>query len=230
MKWRILARVAAALAALGGLAGEARADMVLSQVIVDMQPDKPLRGDIEVFNDGPDRMYVAADPFEVLKAGTPGEQWVPASDPSRSGILVAPARLVLAPGERRIIRIAAIGGRPASDRVYRVSIRPVAGPVTANVSALKVLVGYQALVLVRPAQFTGDVVGKREGRTLTLTNASNTAQELFQGRQCDAAGKDCRDLPAKRLYPGAEWRQTLPFDTPVSYEASIGPKVRDRQF
>ena len=74
MKWRILARVAAALAALGGLAGGARADMVLSQVIVDMQPDKPLRGDIEVFNDGPDRMYVAADPFEVLKAGTPGEQ------------------------------------------------------------------------------------------------------------------------------------------------------------
>jgi P pilus assembly chaperone PapD len=217
-------------AALCGLAGAARADMVLSQVIVDMLPDKPLRGDIEVFNDGSDRMYVSADPFEVLKPGAPGERWVPATDPAISGILVAPEKLVLAPGERRTIRIAAVGGRPSSDREYRVSIRPVAGPVTADVSALKVLVGYQALVLVRPAQFTGDVVGERRGRTLTLTNAGNTAQELFQGKQCDASGKDCRPLPAKRLYPGAAWQQTLPFDTPVTYKAAIGPKVRDRQF
>lgn len=223
-------RAALAMATALGLAQWAHAEMVLSQVIVDLQPGKPPRDDIEVFNDGPDRMYVAADPFEIRNPGTPQEQRVPAGDPEQSGILVSPERLVLAPGEHRTIRIAAVGERSAQDRVYRVAIKPVAGPVSAGQSALKVLVGYDALVLVRPAQFTGDVTGQRSGKTLTLTNAGNTAQELFDGRQCDAAGKDCRDLPAKRLYGGASWQQTLPFDTPVNYKAAIGPTVRQRTF
>jgi len=204
--------------------------MVLSQVIVDLMPDKPARDDIEVWNDGPERMYVAADPFEIRNPGTAEEQRVPASDPEQSGLLVAPQKLVLEPGERRIVRVAALGDRPATDRVYRLSIRPVAGAVEADESALKVFVGYDALVLVRPAAFTGDVAGQRAGKTLTLTNAGNTAQELFAGRQCDASGKDCRDLPARRLYAGASWSQPLPFDTPVTYKAGIGGKVRERTF
>ena len=225
-----LSRAGLALAATLGLAGWAHAEMVLSQVIVDLLPNKPPRDDIEVFNDGPDRMYVAADPFEILHPGTAQEQRVPASDPEQSGILVSPQKLVLAPGEHRTIRVAAVGERPTSDRIYRVSIRPVAGPVSASETALKVLVGYDALVLVRPAQFTGDVTGERKGTSLTLTNAGNTAQELFDGQQCDPAGKNCRPLPAKRLYPGQAWQQTLPFATPVAYKAAIGPTVRARTF
>ena len=230
MKHTSLIRASLALAAALGLAQWAHAEMVLSQVIVDLLPGKPPRDDIEVFNDGPDRMYVAADPSEILGAGTPQERRVPATDPEQSGLLVSPQRLILAPGEHRTIRIAAVGDRPASDRVYRVAIKPVAGPVSAGESALKVLVGYDALVLVRPAQFTGDVIGERNGATLILSNAGNTAQELFDGKQCDAAGKDCRALPAKRLYPGATWQQTLPFSTPVTYTTAIGPTVRDRTF
>jgi P pilus assembly chaperone PapD len=230
MTTRRLLLPALALAMAIGLGGAARAEMVLSQVIVDLLPGKPPREDIEVWNDGDERMYVLAEPFEILRPGTPAEARVPVTDPEQAGLLVAPLRLVLEPGERRAIRIAAIGARPAADRVYRVTIKPVAGAVTAETSALKVFVGYDTLVLVRPEQITGDVEGARNGRTLTLRNAGNAAQELFDGRQCDATGGDCRDLPAKRLYPGASWEQQLPFDTPVSYRASIGPTVRDRAF
>ena len=230
MTRRTLARLALAAAALA-FGSLAQAEMVLSQVIVDLTPDKPPRDDIEVWNDGPERIYVAADPFEIVHPGTPGEQRVPAAtDPEQAGLLVAPQRLVLEPGERRVIRVALVGARPASDRVYRVAIKPVAGPVSANETALKLLVGYDALVLVRPAEFTGDVTGERHGKTLTLTNAGNTAQELFAGRQCDPSGTACSDLPAKRLYSGAVWQQTLPFDTPVNYKAQIGPTVRQRTF
>ncbi len=230
MKRRTLAGAALAIAATLGLAGWAHAEMVLSQVIVDLQPGDPPRQDIEVWNHGKQRMYVSAEPFRIEHPGTPQETRVSAGEPDASGILVAPQRLVLEPGERRTIRIAAVGPRSATDRVYRVAIKPVVGPITANRSALEVLVGYDALVLVRPAQFTGDVVGERQGRTLTLRNAGNTSQELFQGRQCDASGKDCRELPGKRLYAGAVWQQTLPFDTPVTYKAAIGPTVRQRTF
>jgi P pilus assembly chaperone PapD len=226
---RLLIR-ALALAATVALAADAHAEMVLSQVIVDLLPGKPPREDIEVWNDGDERMYVLAEPFEIHAAGTPAEQRVAVADPERAGLLVSPLRLVLEPGERRAIRIAAIGARPAADRVYRVTIKPVAGNLTAEASALKVFVGYDTLVLVRPETFTGDIESTRSGRTLTLRNTGNTAQELFDGRQCDAGGGDCRELPAKRLYPGASWEQPLPFDTPVSYRSAVGPTVREREF
>jgi P pilus assembly chaperone PapD len=230
MRLRPFAFAALATAAALGLGATAQAEMVLSQVIVDLLPGKPPREDIEVWNDGSERMYVSAEPFEIRAAGTPEETRVPAGEPDRAGILVAPQRLVLEPGERRTIRVAAVGERSAADRVYRVAIKPVGGPISANESALKVFVGYDALVLVRPDKFSGDVVGERTGRTLTLTNGGNTAQELFDGKQCDAAGQDCRSLPAKRLYPGVTWQQTLPFDTPVTYKAGIGPTIRPRTF
>jgi P pilus assembly chaperone PapD len=229
MKRQILVRAAFAVVALG--AGSfVHAEMVLSQVIVDLQPDKSPRDDIEVFNDGPERMYVSAEPFEVRNPGTPSEKRVTATDPEQSGLMVAPQKLVLAPGERRTVRIAAIGERSVQDRVYRVAIKPVAGPISADQSALKVFVGYEALIIVRPQKFTGDIVGERSDRALTLTNAGNTSQELFDGRQCDTAGKDCRPLPAKRLYPGAVWKQMLPFATQVTYKSAVGPIVRERQF
>jgi P pilus assembly chaperone PapD len=221
---------ALALGAALGLASAARAEMVLSQVIVDLLPGKPPREDIEVWNDGTERMYVLAEPFEIQSPGTPAEQRIPARIPEESGVLVSPQRLVIEPGERRTIRVAAIGERPASDRIYRVAIRPVAGAVTAEESALKLFVGYDTLVLVRPERFTGDVEAVRSGRSLTLRNTGNTAQELFDGQQCDSAGGDCRALPSKRLYPGATWEQILPFDTPVTYKSAVGPTIRDRRF
>ena len=228
-----LTTFACTLLALGAAAGWSsigRAEMVLSQVIVDLLPGQPMRDDIEVHNSGEERMFVAADPFEIRAPGTPAEERVAAPDPEESGLLVSPRRLVLEPGERRTIRIAAIGGRAATDRVYRVAIKPVAGAVSADRSALKVFIGYDALVLVRPERMAGDVAAERRGRTLVLRNPGNTAQELFDGRQCDAAGANCQPLPAKRLYPGAEWEQTLPFDTPAAYKIAAGPAVRERQF
>lgn len=229
MKLQSLLRALLLLAAIGVGTG-ARAEMVLSQVIVDLQPHEPPRDDIEVWNSGGDRMYVQAEPFEIVSPGTDREARVAATDPEASGILISPQRLVLAPGERRIIRIALLGDRPSSDRVYRVAIRPVVGAVSAQGNAVKVLVGYDALVIVRPEQRSGDIVGQRDGNTLVIRNEGNTSQEVYQGRQCDAAGGDCRELPAKRLYAGTSWAQTLPFDTPVSYKTAIADEIRERQF
>lgn len=227
---RALFRLALCCAAMAGVHAAASAEMVLSQVIVDFLPDKPLREDIEVWNSGSERMYVLAEPFRIVAPGTPQEQRVALSLAEDSGLLVSPQRLVLEPGERRIIRVAAIGARPQSDAVYRLAIRPVAGSISAESDALKVFVGYDALVLVRPEQVVDDVRGERGGRMLRLRNDGNTAQELFDGRQCDPTGTDCRQLPSKRLYPNAEWEQSLPFDTPVSYKVALGSTVRERQF
>lgn len=229
---KTICRSAAVLAAMAafGLAAGAHAELVLSQVVVDLGPGKPAREDIEVFNSGDERMYVAAQPFTIVNPGAPDQQREPAVDPDRSGILVTPQKLVLEPGERRLIRIAATQPRPATDKIYRVTIKPVAGEVSASTSALKVFVGYDTLVIYRPETIGGAVEGQRSGGQLVLTNNSNTAQELFDGKQCDAAGANCQALASKRLYPGGTLTQALPYDTKVTYQIGIGDKVSSVTF
>jgi P pilus assembly chaperone PapD len=208
----------------------ARAEMVLSQVIVDLQPGKPSHDDIEVFNDSPERMYVIADPAQVQSPGTPAERRVTVADPAVSGLLVTPQRMVLEPGQRRIIRVAALLPRDMTERIYRVTVKPVAGPVTAETTALKVLLGYDVLVLLRPQRVAGEVTAARSGRKLVFRNESNTAQEIYEGKQCDVAGKNCKTLPSTRLYAGAQWTVDLSYDTPVEYRLTSGNGSSVRRF
>ena len=204
--------------------------MVLSQVIVDFQPNKPAHDDIEVWNSGDERMYVVAQPSEIVSPGQPGEQRVASNDPAISGLLVSPQRMVLEPGQRRIVRISAVVPRSRSERVYRVMIKPVSGPVNAETSALKVLVGYDVLVIQRPLTLSGDISATRAGRRIVIRNDSNSAQEMFDGKQCDSSGRTCVALASTRLYPGSSWEQALTYDTPVEYQFSVGRGVTVRRF
>lgn len=219
-----------AIIVLGSLSSAASAELVLSQTIVDLLPDKPAREDIEVLNAGAERMYVLAEPFEIVGAGSPQERREPADLSRESSVLVSPMRMVLEPGERRTIRIGFVGNRPLSDKVYRVSIRPVAGKLSADASALKVYVGYDALVLVRPANVTSEIRAERTGRSLELHNIGNTSQEVFDGRQCQHDGSACKALPPYRLYPGATWKQELPYDAPVEYKTAVAGSVIQRRY
>ncbi len=212
----------AAMALLALSAVPAQADMVLSQVIVDLQPGKPSHEDIEIWNDSPERMYAVAEPAQIQSPGTPTERRVTVADPGVSGLLVTPQRMVLEPGQRRIIRLAALLPRDMTERIYRVTVKPVAGPVTAETTALKVLLGYDVLVLLRPQRIAGEVTAARSGRKLDFHNQSNTAQEIYEGKQCDAAGKNCKTLPATRLYAGAQWTVDLTYETPVEYRLTAG--------
>lgn len=214
----------AALAALaaGLLASPASAGLMLSKVILDLGPESAPRDDIELWNDGAERLYVVAEPAEIVDPGLATQQRRASPDPAVTGLLVTPQKLILEPGEHKLVRIAAVAARPARDRVYRVTIKPVAGPVSSDQSALKLFVGYDALVLYRPEQPKADLTATRNGRQLTIHNGGNTNVELAQGRQCDASGQNCQDLPANRLYPGADWTIATPYTTPVNYRIWSG--------
>lgn len=213
---------AAAALALGSVA--AQAGIVLNQAVVDITATAPTAQDIEVWNDSGDVAYVVAEPSEILAPGTPSEKRARVVDPAVGGLLVSPQKLILQPGERKLIRIAAVADRPAHDRIYRVTVKPVAGSVSALTSALKLLVGYDALVIYRPLAPAPDIVATRSGTTLTLANRGNTNAELFDGEVCPApdATKGCAKLPPRRLYAGADWTQTLPAAGTVSYHMTTG--------
>ena len=219
----------AALAA-SVMALPAAADLVLNQVIVDLVPDKVPRLDIEASNTGKERLYVVAEPFEIVNPGRPDERRIAVIDPAASGLLVSPQKMILEPGERKLVRIASIVPRAAAERIYRVTIKPVAGDVAATNTALKILVGYDVLVIVRPATMTGTVAGVRAGTSLTLSNTGTTNVELYEGRQCDARGAACTPLAARRLYAGASWQQPIDPARPADYRIKMGSQVRQQRF
>ena len=216
--------------AAAGLTAPASAELLLSQVIVDLPPQGPSIDDIEAYNSGEERLYVVAQPYEVTAAGTNDEQRTAVVDPAASGLFVSPRKIILEPGERRTIRIAAVGPRPVHERIFRVSIKPVAGVVTANRSALKVFVGYDALVIVRPSQIEGTLQATREAEKLVLHNSSNASLEIFDGRQCDSSGQNCVSLPGKRLYAGASWEVPAPFASPVRFKTAQSGQIIETTF
>ncbi|MDQ0837406.1 fimbrial biogenesis chaperone [Sphingomonas faeni] len=225
-----IAGVAAAIAIAGTWATPAYADLVLSQVVVDMLPNAAPRVDVEASNTGKERMYVVAEPSEIVDPGKPEERRQASPDPAVTGLLVTPQKMILEPGERKLLRIAAVAPRGARDRIYRVTVKPVTGEITAAGSALKVLVGYDMLVIVRPTVLSGTITGQRNGASLALANTGSTNVEIYDGRQCDANGKDCRALPPKRLYAGASWTQSIDPARRVDYKIKTSTIVENKSF
>lgn len=198
-------------------AAPGHADIVLSDLIIDLPGDKQPRDDIEVWNSGTEREYVAIEPREMLHPGTPAEAARTDPDPGQLGLLVTPARMVLEPGQRKIIRIASLAPPGDRERVYRITVKPVVGDIESAATGLKILVGYDVLVLVRPQAAAPSVSAVRSGTTLTFTNSGNVSVELTDGRQCDSSRTHCVDVPGKRLYAGASWSEQLNSDLPVEY-------------
>jgi P pilus assembly chaperone PapD len=199
------------------MAAPARAELVLSELIVELQPGKQVRDDVEVWNNSPERSFVSVEPREIIDPSLPSQAVLKDPDPEKLGILVSPARMVLEPGQRKLVRIATLSGSPEREHVYRVTIKPVVGGIQAEDSGLKVLVGYDVLVLVRPSQPRANVTAIRTGRKLTFSNAGNVSVEIVDGRQCEGSHRQCSELPGKRLYAGASWTVDLPRDLPVEY-------------
>lgn len=205
------------------------AQIQVSQLIVELQPGKHDRQDVDVGNGGTVRAFVEIDPREILNPGSAPESARTDPDPEKLGLLVSPARLVLEPGEHRLIRIATLPALADRERVYRVTVKPVVGKLSTAQSGLKVLVGYDMLILVRPTVPNPVVSGTRSGNALTIRNNGNVSVELNDGKQC-AAANDCAPLPAKRLYAGQSWTQQLEGSAPADYEVDSPGKSERMHF
>lgn len=225
-----LMRIAAATALLFFVASSAQADILLSDLIVELQPAKQVKDDVEVWNNSPDRAYVAVEPREILNAGTADERVRTDPDPEKLGLLVTPARMVLEPGQRKLIRLATLAPPSERERIYRVTVKPVVGEFQSKDTGLKIIVGYDVLVIVRPLTSSPGLTAVRSGRTLKFTNTGNVSIELVDGRQCDSSQVHCVTLPGKRLYAGATWSEQLSSDRPVQYTLRELGKVLRRTF
>ena len=216
---------ATALFWLVGVEAPAHSELVLSDLVVELEPGNNSRKDIELWNNSEERYFVEITPAEILNAGLPSETRRELPNPEQLGLLVSPNRMILEPGQHKVMRIAAIASPAERERVYRVTVKPVVGDIAEGQAGLKILVGYDVLTMVRPSNPAPKIIGDREGRSLIIRNEGNSSAELLNGKQCAAPGKDCTALRGKRLYPGAEWSFELPGDGPVEYSVKLGAQL-----
>lgn len=213
-----------------GLATPLKAELVVSQMIVELTPVSRT-ADVLIFNDSSERSYVSIEPQEVLNAGTPSERRVTHADPRVLGLLLSSKRLILEPQQKRLLRLAATSIPQDKERVYRVTVKPVVGEVEDGDSGLKLLVGYEMLIMMRPANAAIiSIVPQRTTGQMTLTNRGNASVELLEGKRCLSGIEKCAELPGKRLYAGASWTQPMPRDGQIHYRVVINGRTQTLVF
>lgn len=221
--WLRATTFAALLGALA-IAAPANAGLTLSPLILDLSGEQSARGDVELFNNGTERLYVVVEPAAIADAGLATEKRVTNPDPEMLGLLATPNRVVLEPGARKFVRISMLKSPAESDRIFRVVVKPVVGAASGEATGLKVIVGYEMLVIQRPNSPHAALTAERQGDHITITNSGNTNAEIFRGKACPATGAPCEDLQSHRLYAGAS------VDVPLKagYRAEYALKVQDK--
>ena len=151
-------------------------------------------------------------------------------DPEALGLIATPGRVILEPGQRKFLRLATLQPPGDADRVFRVTIKPVVGGANGETTGLKLLVGYDMLVIQRAREPHAEVSATRTSTSLRLKNDGNTNAELFRGRQCPPTTAACADMPAERLYPGAEAVVPANPGWKVQYDLKVMDRVTQRGF
>lgn len=237
MDWRTACMVLLGVLCLGGRDGHAQ--LVIDNLMLDFANPNVTRRDVTLSNKGRETLYVEVQVEEIL-AGPGEERSSRTGPPDELGLLVTPNRMVLAPGQRRPVR-AVLLQRPAVERIYRITMKPVVGALLPDAAgapkgkamSVKVLVGYQAFVIARPANMVEDFRASRQGHKLRFENDGAVSMLLRSGRQCAGAEtptEDCEQLPSKRVWPGAVWELKLAHDTPVTYTVESPSGQAQRTF
>ncbi|MCP4702155.1 MAG: hypothetical protein GY862_35635 [Gammaproteobacteria bacterium] len=215
----------------------ARAQMLISNPIVHFDPGRPSSQDVEVINTGRETLYAQVSVFKVPHPEISSKQREALTDPRSAGLLVSPKRMMIPAGRKKLLRL--MVRLPATDKdlVYRVRVEPKIGGMKggkgqkqAKQIGVKILVGYEMLVIVRPQDAKPDVRVEREGRRLKFSNQGNTSLLIRKLLQCSEDGSDCAELTGWRLYAGEQWEVELPRDGAVDVYESYSMQNSVRRF
>ena len=206
----------------------ANADIFVDRAIVRMSPNTTPREDVKVINNGDEEGYVQIDVFEVRNPGTDKEERVKVTDPNAVKLIASPAKLAIPANGQKLVRIVNLDPSSTEERIYRINVTPVLPPLQEDSgSVVRVVVAYQLLVIVDPAEPREGIDIKRSGYRLTVANNGNTNVLISDGKQCDPASDHCVDIAAHRVYPGNHWETELVFDSPVTFKLTSFNGIRE---
>lgn len=205
----------------------AQAQLAIDRIIIDFTPDKPPREDVRLVNTSTtETLYIKVAVVEVKNPGFENEKRTTASDPFEVGLLASPNKLVLPPGAQNLVRLVNIQPPGKQDRIFRVDFSPVVGELEASENGVKMMVGYEALVIVRPDSPKANIQYTREKNTIRLNNKGNTNTFVDRIVYCENEEKDsCEFIAGDRLYAGNSWEIELPGEGEVSFNLFDGEKT-----
>ncbi|WP_281647246.1 hypothetical protein [Parendozoicomonas sp. Alg238-R29] len=196
----------------------ALADISVDRAIIEFEPDGEYYTDINVLNGSSDKAYVGISVYEVINPGRVDESRRPLIDPDNALLIATPSRMALEGNQSNPVRLLNLDEEQKKERIYRVIVEPATGRLKGDQDMVKVLVSYELLVIVRPVKPVFSILGKREGKTLTLFNDGNSNVYLESGRQCNPAKtSECQKLEGERIYAGASWQLQLPWEGEVEF-------------
>ena len=213
----------APLALLALLAAPASAQISVNRSVIEFTDDARVQ-DIEVLNGGADRVYLDLSVAEILEPDSETPRRVEFDDPRTAPVLVSPRQLLVPPGTRKRVRVI-LRQESDAEQVFRLRVKPYTGSARLTAtgddkksSAIRVLVGYDLLLIARPAELRPDVRVTRDEDSIEFVNGGNTNVLLRRIVQCeagvdpdapDAAGA-CEEMQPNRLYAGETYRVALP--------------------
>ena len=204
--------------------GPVAAQISVSRSIIELSNEARIQ-DVEIRNDDEQRFYLDLAVAEIVDPGGAGQKRVELEDPRTAAVLVSPRQLLMSPGARKRVRVILRADIADSDRVFRLRVQPHTGKASYaggsaggnKTSAIRVLLGYDLLLLARPSTLNPDVRATRDGDTMEFRNAGNTNVLLRRIVQCEgevdpdeAADGTCVELAPARLYSGQTYRLSLP--------------------
>ncbi len=215
-----MSRVGLTIAGVLLLLGQAVAGISVTPIILNFKAGQLPRQDVLVINTGKTTVYVTATARLITHPGTKREKAVHIPNPAKMGLLVTPNKLVIPANQRREVRFMLTKKPGAEDRIYRVTIAPVAGSlIPTSIQTKKdkigihILVAYDVLAMVRAAVGKPELKESRVGKKLIVTNTGNTNVLVSGGKQCFE--KKCVSIKPRRLYAGNTWTLKLKYNTPV---------------
>lgn len=233
--FRTYRRIAISLVAvaLGLGVSPATAQITVNRSVIEFSSDARIQ-DVEIANTGNFRMYLDMTPYEIMDPASDEPKRVELNDPRTAPVVVSPRQLLLPPGQRKRVRVILRDDSLEKERVFRLSVRPYTGKVQLEAgasdekaSAIKVLVGYDLLLLARPSPLQPKLDVTRTDREIVFRNNGNTNVLLRRITQCDANGDDCVEINPNRLYVGESYKVSLPkpgpaHQTPIEVHQSVG--------
>lgn len=193
-----------------------QAQISVNRSVIEFSADDKIQ-DIEVANFGDHKVYLDLKAAEILNPESENPTRVELTDPRTSPLIVSPRQLVVPAGERRRMRVILRTPAIDKDRVFRLSVKPYAGSVKIDdaggdkkASAIKVLVGYDLLLLSRPQILNPQVDVERTNDQIAFHNRGNTNVLLRKIEQCPSDGEQCVELQPNRLYAGESYAVNLP--------------------
>jgi P pilus assembly chaperone PapD len=212
-----------------GISATARAEFIVSSAIIEFTGDGPRQQDIELISRAKDNDYIVSEVSEILNPGAANESRRLIEDPAEAGLLVTPDKTILVAGSRKVLRFVLLKSPDEREHIYRVSVKPVIKGVQNNAKmGLKILVGYEVLVIVRPAAMQPFYNAHRAGKVFSVTNTGNTNILFQNGKQCVQVN-DCKLAQVMRVYPGQTDTVTLPLDRAVTYSIWNGKDTIEKR-